>query len=130
MIRALAIGVLAAALLAPSGAAASTNVTIGIRYSHFGPSVITVPRGVPVTIVLRNEDPIDHEWIVGTTELHARHRLGTEPVHDSRPTEISIPALSTRTTVVTFAETGMLQYVCHLPGHEQYGMVGVARVVP
>ena len=26
---------------------------------------LTVPAGVPVTIVLRNDDPIDHEWIVG-----------------------------------------------------------------
>ncbi len=130
MIRAVAVGAIAAALLVPNDAAASTHLNIKIHYSRFQPSVIAVPRGAPVTIVLRNDDPIDHEWIVGTADVHALHRTGTEPVHDGRPTEVSLPALSTRTTVVTFAEAGMLQYICHLPGHEQYGMVGIARVVP
>lgn len=130
MIRSLALVVVAAALLAPSGAAASTEVTVTIHHSRFSPSVISVARGVPVTIVLRNTDPIDHEWIVGTAEVHARHRTGAEPVHDTRPTEVSLPALSTRATVVTFEQTGILRFVCHLPGHEQYGMVGLVRVLP
>ena len=40
----------------------------------------------------RNDDPIDHEWIVGDAAVHERHRTGTEPVHASRPTEVTIPA--------------------------------------
>jgi len=130
MVRVAGLVVVAAALLVPRGAAASTDVAIDIHYSRFQPSVITVPRGVPVTIVLRNGDPIDHEWIVGTADVHARHRTGTEPLHDSRPTEVTVPAGTVRTTVVTFPEAGTLQYVCHVPGHEQYGMVGLVRVVP
>ncbi|OLC58072.1 MAG: hypothetical protein AUH85_01855 [Chloroflexi bacterium 13_1_40CM_4_68_4] len=89
MIRAVVIASVAAALLMPSGAAAATQAEIRIHYSHFDPSIITVPRGLPVTIVLRNDDPIDHEWIVGTADVHARHRTGTEPRHGSRPTEVS-----------------------------------------
>jgi len=130
MVRVAGLLVVAAVLLAPGSTAASTSVTIDIHYSHFQPSVITVPRGVPVTVVLRNDDPIDHEWIVGTADVHARHRNGTEPLHDSRPTEVTVPAGTVRTTVVTFPEAGTLQYVCHLPGHEQYGMVGLVRVMP
>ena len=102
----------------------STTVTIEISRSRYTPSAITVPAGVPVTIVLRNLDPIDHEWIVGDAALHDRHRTGTEPVHDTRPTEVSIPAGATRTTVVTFGSPGSQSYICHLPGHEAYGMVG------
>jgi uncharacterized cupredoxin-like copper-binding protein len=128
--RILVLALIAVALPLPGSAAAATGVEIRIHYSHFAPSVVTVPRGVPVTIVLRNDDPIDHEWIVGSADVHARHRTGTEPVHDSRPTEVSIPARSSRTTVVTFASAGVLQMICHLPGHEQYGMVGIVRVVP
>jgi uncharacterized cupredoxin-like copper-binding protein len=30
---------------------------------------------------------------------------------------------------VTFAEPGEYKMICHLPGHEAYGMVGVLRVV-
>ena len=33
---------------------------VGIHYSHYDRSLISVPAGVPVTIVLHNADPIDH----------------------------------------------------------------------
>jgi uncharacterized cupredoxin-like copper-binding protein len=131
VIRPLGLGVaVVGALGLIVGAVASSGgpIEIEIRDSRFAPATLTVPVGVPVTIVLRNEDPIDHEWIVGTEELHERHRTGTEPVHDSRPTEVSVPALSSRTTTVTFDTPGSLRFVCHLPGHEAYGMVGLVRV--
>ena len=82
----------------------------------------------PITVVLRNDDPIDHEWIVGDAAVHERHRTGTEPVHGSRPTEVSIPAGSTRETTVRFDTPGTYLYICHLPGHEAYGMVGTLVV--
>ena len=104
------------------------DVEIPIHYSHYGRSVVTVPAGVALTIVLRNDDPIDHEWIVGDAAVHERHRTGTEPVHASRPTEVSIPAGSTRVTTVRFDTPGTYQYICHLPGHEAYGMVGTLVV--
>jgi uncharacterized cupredoxin-like copper-binding protein len=105
-------------------------VAIEIHYSHYVPSSVTVPAGRAVTFVITNTDPIDHEWIVGDAALHERHRTGTEPVHNARPTEISIPALSERRTTVTFAASGNLQFICHLPGHEAYGMVGTVTVTP
>jgi len=61
--------------------------------------------------------------------VHKRHRLGTEPYHDEVPTEVTIPAFQTRKTVVTFDEPGEYAFVCHLPGHEAYGMRGVVQVV-
>ena len=84
--------------------------------------------GVPVRIVIRNLDPIDHEWIVGTAAVHALHRSGTEAHHSARPTEVSIAALQTVETVVTFPATGTMQFICHLPGHEEYGMVGTLSI--
>lgn len=103
-------------------------VDISIHYSHFGPATIVVPAGRPVTFVIDNADPIDHEWIVGDDEVHRRHRTGTEPTHGARPTEVSIDAGTQRTTTVTFTEPGTLTYVCHLPGHEAYGMTGTLIV--
>ncbi len=108
---------------------ASTHATVAIRYSRFAPDVITLPAGVPVTITLRNDDPIDHEWIVGPPEVHKRHRSGTEPFHATLPTELTVPALSTRVTTLTFEKPAEYLYICHLPGHEAYGMVGTLRVV-
>jgi uncharacterized cupredoxin-like copper-binding protein len=130
---ALALGVLAtlglcAAALAAAGAGPTTSIEIVIRYSHFEPDEIVVPAGVPVTITLRNDDPIDHEWIVGDEAVHAVHRTGTELLHPSRPTEVVIRAGETRTTTVTFEAAGTLRYICHLPAHEAYGMVGSATI--
>jgi uncharacterized cupredoxin-like copper-binding protein len=105
--------------------AAPRTVTIDIHHSHYSMSEVEVPAGVPVTFTIRNDDPIDHEWMVGDMAMHERHRLGTEAVHASRPDEVTIPALSTRTTTLTFPVPVTLEYTCHLPGHEQYGMVGV-----
>ena len=103
-------------------------VEITIHYSHYEPAAVTVPAGRPVTFVITNTDPIDHEWIVGDAATHERHRTGTEPVHNARPTEITIPALSQKRTTVTFPSTGFLQFICHLPGHEAYGMVGTVTI--
>jgi len=108
--------------------AGPTTVDIPIRYSHYERATITVRARTAVTFVLHNGDPIDHEWIVGDAATHDRHRTGTEPVHGSRPTEVTIPAGATGTTTVTFKTPGTYQYICHLPGHEAYGMVGTVVV--
>jgi uncharacterized cupredoxin-like copper-binding protein len=120
------------ALIVSSSASTSASdalrVEIHIHYSHYVPAAVTVPAGRPVTFVLINDDPIDHEWIVGDLALQLRHETGTELRHDARPTEVTIDALTTRETTVTFATATPLLYICHLPGHEAYGMVGVLTV--
>jgi uncharacterized cupredoxin-like copper-binding protein len=121
----LVVGALLAGLSASCAPRPSDRVTIRFHYSHFEPSVVTVPAGVPLTITLRNDDPIDHEWIVGPADVHEIHRHGTEAVHAHRPTEVTVPALSTRVTTVTFDVAEELAYICHLPGHEKYGMTGI-----
>jgi uncharacterized cupredoxin-like copper-binding protein len=124
----LAAAALLAAVVATGCDAAATTVTITVHYSAFDPASVEVPHGVPVTFVLVNDDPIDHEWIIGAAALHDAHRTGTEPVHDARPTEVTVPALETRVTTVTFPEPGELAFICHLPGHEAYGMAGTLIV--
>ncbi len=115
-------------VLTGCGAPGPVGVEIRIHYSAFDPTTISVPHGVPVTFTLVNDDPIDHEWLVGDEAFHERHRTGTEHVHGAVPEEVSVPALSTRETTITFAEAGTLTYVCHLPQHEAYGMTGVLTV--
>ncbi len=117
--------VLLAVVAGACAPAAPRAVSITIHYSHYTPAQIDVPAGVPVTFMIRNDDPIDHEWLLGDMAMHERHRLGTEAVHAARPDELTVPARSTRTTTLTFPTAMTLQYMCHLPGHEAYGMVGV-----
>ncbi len=105
------------------------ELTIGFRYSRFDPGSVSVRAGVPITFTLRNDDPIGHEWIIGGPEVHAAHRTGTEAFHEGRPNEVTAPAFATRTTTITFERPGAYDFICHLPGHEAYGMKGTLRVV-
>jgi len=125
----LAVSVVAALLLSACGNDASANeATIEIHFSHFEPEIVTAVVGEPITITLQNDDPIEHEWLVGDAAFHERHRTGTEPFHFEIPTEVTLRAFTTRVTTVTFDEPGDYLYICHLPGHEAYGMVGTLRV--
>jgi uncharacterized cupredoxin-like copper-binding protein len=119
------VAALLVAVAAIAGCSATgERVSITIHYSAFEPTELSVPAGVPITFVLVNEDPIDHEWLIGDEAFHERHRTGTHASHGAVPTEVTIPALETVTTTITFDEPGRLAYICHLPSHEQYGMVG------
>jgi uncharacterized cupredoxin-like copper-binding protein len=125
---AVAVLLMAVAAIAGGCAPAAMTVTITIHYSAFDRTEIHVPRGVPVTFVLVNEDPIDHEWLIGDAAFHERHRIGTHAAHGAVPNEVTVPALETKHTTLTFEEAGQIEYICHLPGHEAYGMVGVVVV--
>lgn len=122
---ALALAAFAASACAQADAVSlPTEVGIRIHYSRFAPNRIEVPAGVPIKFTIVNDDPIDHEWLIGDSAFHDRHRTGTEPVHGDRPDEVSTPPNSIRTTTLTFAP-GTYTFVCHFPGHEAYGMIGV-----
>lgn len=122
------VAILVVGVAATACAPESRTVTITIHYSRFDPAEVRVPRGVPVTFVLVNEDPIDHEWLIGDEDFHEAHRTGTHTTHGRVPAEVTIPALETAETTITFGEAGRYAYICHLPGHEAYGMVGVLLV--
>jgi uncharacterized cupredoxin-like copper-binding protein len=104
------------------------TVEITIHYSHFDPSNLEFAPGGTVRFVVHNTDPIDHEFILGDTEVQEVHELGTEAHHAPRPGEMSIPAGTTRTTTYTFAKPGSLIFGCHLPGHYAFGMRGSVTV--
>ena len=125
---ALALAAFAASACATAQAATPTQVGIRIHYSHFAPTRIEVPAGVPITFTIVNDDPIDHEWLIGDEAFHERHRHGTHEAHGAVPNEVTVPALETVETTITFADSGSVQYICHLPGHEAYGMVGTVTV--
>jgi uncharacterized cupredoxin-like copper-binding protein len=129
---ALALGLGGIAFAWTTGVAAQGGddaIEITMRYSAFSPADVVVRAGEPVTFVLVNGDPIDHEWLVGDEAFHERHRTGTERHHGERPGEVSVAAGATVSTTVTFRAPGEYRFICHLPGHEAYGMVGILRVV-
>jgi uncharacterized cupredoxin-like copper-binding protein len=119
---------------ASGGAAARPTdgvVRVSIPYSRFDPEQIRVEPGQTVRFVIVNTDPIDHEFILGDTEVQRVHEEGTEAHHAPRPGEISIPAGTTVETTYTFpsaAGAGSLLFGCHLPAHYDFGMRGTVTI--
>jgi uncharacterized cupredoxin-like copper-binding protein len=103
-------------------------VTLTIHHSRFSPDHLRVRPGTTVRFVVRNDDPINHELIIGDDGVHRRHEAGTEPVHPPRPGEVSVAAGTTAATTFSFDGESVI-YACHLPGHFRYGMSGLVDVV-
>jgi uncharacterized cupredoxin-like copper-binding protein len=128
------LGLALASLLTFGGcglAGASTEirtVTIEIEHSAFLPTRVDVDAGERIRFVVVNNDPIDHEFIVGDEHIQLVHEEGTESHHEARDGEVSVPAGETRETSYTFDGRGTLIYGCHLPQHYDYGMRGDIRI--
>ena len=112
------------------GPGSDRTIELTARFSKFSPATFEVASGATVTLVVHNLDPIGHELIIGDAGVHERHEKGTEPYHEARPGEVSVPAGETRATTFTFGATPgqVVEFGCHLPGHWAYGMRGTVTV--
>jgi uncharacterized cupredoxin-like copper-binding protein len=115
---------------ATPGARRHRTIELRIHHSRFLPSRLSVPADTHVRFVVRNEDPIAHELIIGNRSVHVRHERGTEASHPARPGEVSVEAGAAATTTFAFTTAGETEFACHLPGHYPYGMRGVVTVTP
>lgn len=105
------------------------TVEIDVEHSRFSVDDLTVARGTTVRFVVANGDPINHELVVGDADVHARHTNGTELVHPPVPGEVSVGPGERGVTFYEFDEVGTFDFVCHLPRHAEFGMVGQVHVV-
>jgi uncharacterized cupredoxin-like copper-binding protein len=119
----------------PAGSRAgdrARTVVVTMHHSHFEPSVVQVDAGERVRFVLRNSDPIDHEFILGDASVQRRHEQGRQRQHHGDvPGERSVAAGQEAATTYSFALIPggqALEFACHLPGHYAYGMHGTVRV--
>jgi uncharacterized cupredoxin-like copper-binding protein len=118
-------------LLHAAAGQATQTVVVTMHHSRFQPEVVRVAPGTTVRFLLRNTDPIDHEFILGDDAVQRRHEQGRQREHHGEvPGEVSVAAGSQAATTYTFRQGGpaSLQFACHLPGHYAYGMRGVTLV--
>lgn len=118
-------------LVTPDRAAGPTTIAVTAHHSRFEPDRITVKPNETVRFVVHNADPIDHEFIIGPPAVHELHERGTPHFHSGvTPGEITVPAGATVETSWTFGPSGSsnVLYGCHLAGHWDYGMHGLATI--
>jgi plastocyanin len=135
----LAVGVFAAVSVAGSGGASGDDgprvlgpgpvtVRLVVKDSVFSPARIHVRPHTDVTFEIVNRDFINHEFIIGGGDVHARHEDGHEPYHPAVPGEVSILAHQTARTTYSLHSAGRVLFACHLPRHFAYGMKGFVIV--
>jgi uncharacterized cupredoxin-like copper-binding protein len=102
------------------------TVTVDIHYSKFEmpASTVRVQPGTTVRFLVRNHDPIAHEFVVGDRQVHLRHQRGSEASHPPVPGEVSVAADDVGVTFYRFDDAGRYEFACHLPGHYSFGMKG------
>jgi uncharacterized cupredoxin-like copper-binding protein len=115
---------------APALGPEPVTVVVDVEHSRFLPDYVRVVEGTEVRFVLRNDDPINHELIVGPQSVHDRHSNGTEAYHPPKPGELSVGPDEQGVTSYVFDEPGTVEMACHLPGHYAFGMKGEIEVVP
>jgi uncharacterized cupredoxin-like copper-binding protein len=127
-----ALGAVRATGARPDEAGPDRTVVVTMRHSRFEPAAVRVDPGERVRFVLRNTDPIDHEFILGDDAVQRRHEQGRERQHHGDvPGERSVPAGQEAATTYAFPaalDGRVLAFACHLPGHYAYGMHGTVRV--
>jgi uncharacterized cupredoxin-like copper-binding protein len=108
------------------------TVVLTMHHSRFEPALLRVGAGERVRFVLRNTDPIDHEFILGDAAVQARHERGRERHHHGEvPGERSVAAGQEAATTYAFPAGWAgrpVEFACHLPGHYAYGMRGTVLV--
>ena len=104
------------------------TVNVYVHYSRYSLASLHVHTGTTVRFLIHNEDPIEHELIVGDATVQALHEHGAEHVHPPVPGEVSVPPGQLGETFSRFDQRGQVQFACHLPGHFAYGMHGWVTV--
>jgi len=116
----------------PAGRGEDRTVVVTMHHSRFQPTLVRVAPGERIRFVLRNTDPIDHEFILGDDAVQRRHEQGRERHHHGEvPGERSVAAGQEAVTTYAFPrglDGTSLEFACHLPGHYAYGMQGSVQV--
>jgi uncharacterized cupredoxin-like copper-binding protein len=128
----IAAGILLAACGAPSGP--STEIEVLETEFAYSPKALTVPVNQPVTITLRNQGAIEHDFVVDqipVTDVVAEesgmggHEMGGE---DYDLHALTAPG-SASTLTFTATEPGEYKVFCTIAGHLEAGMEASLTVV-
>lgn len=106
----------------------TVTVRLVVQDSRFTPSRIHVLPHTEVRFEVVNHDFLNHEFIIGGNEVHARHEQGHESWHPPVPGEVSIAPHETGVTTYAFHAPGKVLFACHLPGHFAFDMLGYVIV--
>jgi uncharacterized cupredoxin-like copper-binding protein len=127
--HALLIVVLSLSLALSACGPKTTTLNVVIDGMSYTPNTFTVPAGVPVTLVVRNNDSTEHEFAIMKKGTSVTPPFGDKDEGNIYWELDEIGAGETKTGVFTApSEPGEYEVVCGLAGHIEKGMVGTLIV--
>jgi nitrite reductase (NO-forming) len=93
--------------MTPDAAGGGSKIEVTAKNLRFDPDALTAKAGQAVTIVLKNDDSIEHDLTVSDAAF-----------------KVVAPASRSGEKVLTVPKPGTYEFHCSVPGHEAAGMKG------
>jgi len=117
------------ALAACGGGGPSTNLSVDMVEFTFTPADFTVPAGQEITLELRNNGAVVHDFIIMNLGAEVGQDFGEEDVPNVYWKAELGPGTSNTYTFTAPSQPGEYQVVCGTPGHYLAGMLAKLTVV-
>ncbi len=133
-------GLIGVVVLATGGPATGPAQTVVAREMAYAPIEVRGVVGRPVTIQLKNEGLLEHDFnVVGIRAsgvkavdvgVNSAHGSAPGSAHGSAPEAVHVAAGPGKTGTLTFTPLvpGVFPVACSVPGHKESGMVGTLTV--
>lgn len=104
----------------------ATVVDLTARQMAFKTNELTLEKGKPVKLVLKNEDVVLHDFSVDKIPVSKKEEKGDKHDDHSKEPDLHIAADAGKSGTVEFTpkEAGTYTYYCTVAGHKEAGMVG------
>jgi uncharacterized cupredoxin-like copper-binding protein len=114
--------VLSSSLTACGSAGSPTEIDVTMTDYHYSPTSMVIPSGKEVTLNIKNDGSIEHEFVIMKYGTSAGDEFGPED-EDNIYWEVELdPHSSQSVTFTAPGEVGKYEIVCGTPDHLQEGM--------
>jgi uncharacterized cupredoxin-like copper-binding protein len=111
------------------GNAASTHLSVNLMEFTFNPSNLTVPAGQEISLDLKNNGAVTHDFIIMNQGADIGADFGEEDAPNVYWQAEQAAGTSGTYTFTAPSQPGEYQIVCGVKGHYQAGMVAKLNVV-
>lgn len=116
-------------LAACGGGGPATSLSVEMTEFMFDPAIYTVPAGQEITLELKNNGAVVHDFIVMNLGAEVGQDFGEEDAPNVYWMAEQAPGAANVYTFTAPSQPGEYQVVCGIPGHYLAGMVGKLNVV-
>ncbi|MBV6450863.1 MAG: hypothetical protein MHPDNHAH_01590 [Anaerolineales bacterium] len=119
-----------------------TEIKLEATDFAFNPLSATVPVGKPITVTVKNDGSVEHDFVIAKINVadvvtegdgmdmgHDMSDMGHDMGDMEYDLHISTPVGETSALTFTPTEAGEYEFFCSVPGHKEAGMIGKLIVV-